>query len=149
MQAIQEYIRKEWYIWVGGFFAVLMWCFTNAAMADALLKAEAYDVGFYQDASTNKWYVANDTHISEIKENFDSVKVLWKGRLQNKPIVLISGQRGTLCPMTFRLYWIKDNGDFTEYRDFNTCYAKNVSVKLDQHFVQVTLDRKVIAIGVE
>lgn len=149
MKSIQDYIRKEWYVWIGALIAILMWCFTNAAMADALLKAEAYDVGFYQDASTGKWLIANDTHIAEIKDNFDSVKVLWKGRIKDKPIVLIAGQKGTICPMSFRMYWIKNNGDFTEYRDFNTCYAKNVDVQLDKYVLKVTLDHKVIEIGID
>jgi hypothetical protein len=33
MQSIYDYIRKEWYIWIGAFVGIMMWCLTNTLVA--------------------------------------------------------------------------------------------------------------------
>lgn len=146
MQAVQNavrgYIRNEWIYWVIAIVATLALLVLSAPGAEAkpILQKTVDTVQFYQDTEQQTWFMKYHDDITDMEENFASIKVIWHGTYRNTPLVLIAGDQGDMCKMNFQLYWFLSSGEVRQAKGFGICNAQNVKVEIDGKFVIINFD---------
>lgn len=144
MQRLFNYIANEWVYWFVAIVASIGFLIVSApsSFAKPVLKDHAGEVQFYQDWDRNTWYMLYHGNVTDMEESYDAIKVIWQGKYQGSPLVLIAGQEGRMCEMSFRLFWYLPSGEVKQAKDFGTCYAKNVTVEISDGYVVITFDGK-------
>ena len=142
MKTIISYIRREWMCWVLALVLTLGVGALKAADARPVLKAKADSVEFFQDFERNTWYARYDTLVIDLGSRWDSIRVLWKGKYEGRPVILVAGHSGPMCEMDMTFYWYKSPVELKKFSKFDTCFARKVRVSQVGNKVTVNLDDK-------
>lgn len=141
-RAVLNYVRNEWLYWVIAIVFALGLLVASAPKVEAkpILQKTVDTVQFYHDVDANTWYMKYQDYVTDMEESYDDIKVVWHGMYHNSPLILIAGQEGSMCEMSFRLYWFLPDGEVRQAKDFGTCYSKDVKVLIDKGFVVIQFD---------
>lgn len=139
--AVRSYIRNEWIYWVVAVVATLALLMLSAPGAEAkpVLMKTVDTVKFYQDTQQGTWFMEYHGDVTDMNENYDSIKVVWHGTYSNTPLVLIAGNEQG-CSMDYQLFWFLNNGDVRQAKGFGTCDARVKNVTIEDGYVVIQFD---------
>lgn len=139
--AVRSYIRNEWIYWVLAIITAISLLILTAPGAEAkpVLMKTVDTVQFYQDTQQGTWFMEYHGNVTDMNENYDSIKVVWHGTYSNTPLVLIAGNQQD-CAMDYQLFWFLNNGDVRQAKGFGTCNARVKNVTIEDGFVVIQFD---------
>lgn len=109
MKALKDYIRSEWLIWVGTFVFLFALSALNAALASGISSRISDEVILVQDNDSG-WLAGHQSNWVSIGEYADTLRPMWRGKINNRPAVLVAARNNGLPSVSYRLIVVSPDG---------------------------------------